>query len=163
MSRRKETDSEYSFDEDFKELTLDEILINLKILAKIRKDEKLKVIKDTLSIDNRYFQFWNRWWSDDGRDTTISFIHHMVKQAFLVCDTAIDASINQSDYYPFGDDNCTVVQRINRELYNSLDGLTTIKLTYATDSSVQSTIDVLMENIRNKIQSNNELLRLDVN
>ena len=43
--------------------------------------------------------------------------------------------------------------RLTNDLRNSISGLTKLKNTYATDKLVQAEIDVVIEDIRSKIES----------
>lgn len=150
-------------DGGFPELSLEEVLINLKILSKIRSNEKLLVNEKLLNIDNSYFQFLTRWWREESRHKTINYINHVIAEAFRFCDSTINSELNKISEDPiFDEDNAVILQRITQELHNCLGGLVTIKITYSEDSLIQSQLDLLMENIRNKVQWNNKLLKLNV-
>jgi len=148
---------------EFKELSKDDVFINLKILSKLRNDEKLVVAEKLLNIDTSYLQFITRWYKSESRERTIDYISHVIEESFRICDSTINAEMNRvSDDPVFDEDNTELLQRLTNELSNCIDGLITIKITYRNDSLVQSRVDLLIENIRNKVQRNNRLLKLNV-
>ena len=64
-------------------LSIDDIIINLKIISKIKEDDKMIVNDKTMDVDSRNIQFVRRWLTSDNRETTINFITKIFNQSFI--------------------------------------------------------------------------------
>ena len=59
---------------------IDNIITNLKIISKVKVDEKLCIRKGHLQIDNSSnFQFLKRWYYRDSRDFILLFIKDLIR------------------------------------------------------------------------------------
>lgn len=54
--------------------------------------------------------------------------------------------------------SAVTVFRLTADLKNSLNGLNNLKQTYSTDKLIQSELDVMIDNIRNKLDLNSKNL-----
>jgi hypothetical protein len=125
-------------------LTLDDVFINLTLLSKIEVGNKLFQNGKYINIDNSYFSFLSRWFYGNNRRNTMTFISQVLNKAFEYVEYY--STINKKDT-----SNRQHALRLNNELKNSIDGLTNLKLTYNYDKLIQSEIDVMIENIRSKL------------
>lgn len=125
-------------------LTIDDVFINLTLIAKIEVGHKLIKNGKHLNIDTSYFQPVSRWFAGANRNTTLIFISAILHKAFeLLFELYSQLNIQ---------DSVQLLIRLNSELKNSINGLTNLKQTYYYDKLVQSEIDVMIDNIRTKLE-----------
>lgn len=112
---------------------MEDIILNLKIISKIKQHEKLIVVNKTLVVDNRLIQpFW-RWYTADNRMDTISFITNTIKTA-LECMSNTTNKVCDKD-------------TIKQELLTTLIGLDNLSATYKLDNLTVAKIDLLHDKI----------------
>ena len=154
-------------------LTIDDILINLKIISRIRKGDKLYFnLDDILEIDNRlYFRSLRRWLSNDSRIRTIKYINKIIDKSFEIINKTYINEINKKNnkinsnkksIEPFKEENSNLLQRLSLSMTNSIDGLQNMSYTYKNDSLFQSQIDILIEKIKIRIDKINKILKIDI-
>jgi hypothetical protein len=136
--------------EDISELTTEEIFINLKLISKIDVGDKL-TFKTTesdkyINIESSYIPSLTRWLHNVDRKKCVHFVSNIINQSFKIIDGANDIQL---------------ILRFTSEYRNVINGLMNLKQTYSDDKLIQSEIDVLIENIRSKIEQNSNKLRLN--
>ena len=131
------------------EFTLEDVFINLRLISKINQGEKLLQNDKHLNIDTSYFQLITRWIRKAGRTESIGFIQKVLTKAFEFSDILIKEKTDES---------AQKLLRLNIDLKNSLEGLTNLKITYMFDKLIQSEIDVMIDNIRSKLDINSKYL-----
>lgn len=125
------------------EFTLEEILINLSLISKIENGNKLVITDKYINIDTSYFNFVTRWLFGSSRMNTMEFIREMLNQSFLHGIKLLQEDTETSNQ---------LLMRLNSELKNSINGLTSLKQTYYMDKAIQAKIDVMIENIRDQLE-----------
>jgi hypothetical protein len=132
-------------------LTREDIFVNLTLLAKIEVGDKLIRNKDDkhLNIDTSYFQFITRWLKGNSRNTSLKFISLVLTKAFEINDKLLEEKTQISAQQLF---------RLTSDLKNCLNGLNNLKQTYSYDKLIQSEIDVMIDNIRSKLDLNSKSL-----
>ena len=120
-------------------LSLDDIFINLNLIAKIEVGDKLYVNDKYINIDTSYVKSIIRWYYGVDRKLTINFVRLVIAKSFEFCDILLTS-------------NTKLLFRLTNDLKNSISGLTKLKQTYFADKLVQSEIDVIIEGIREKIE-----------
>lgn len=147
---------------DVENMNQEEILLQLKIISKINKENKITVNNSSLEIDNRYWQFLRRYYNGDSRNVTIENIDKIIKKSFTIIDNTLEkevsndienANLKQNNY--FVEDNSHILQKFLLELSNAIKGLSKLKQTYTDDTTTAARIDLIIQkiNIRNeKIQ-----------
>lgn len=123
-----------------KSMSLDDVFINLNLIAKIEQGDKLYIQDKYVNIDTSYIQSIMRWYWGVDRKSTIGFIKLVINRAFEFCNELIGSETK-------------MLHRLTNDLKNSISGLTKLKQTYAVDKLVQAEIDVIIEDIRTKIDS----------
>ena len=152
------------------------ILTNLKILSSIKPNEKLTKTNGILVIDPpTYIQGAYRWWNSDSRTDSMHEIENIIETSFSLIDDIYtnelegSNSLNSNDnYYSkrimpqtfFQNENSARLQTFSIELTNSIKGLQNLKLTYGSDISVCSKIDVLIDKINIRINKITKLLTI---
>jgi hypothetical protein len=130
-------------------LSIEDIFINLKLISKIDVGDKLTFNNETnnryINIESSYIPSIARWLHNIDRNKCINFVSNIISQSFKINDTTNDIQF---------------LLRFTSEFKNVISGLMNLKQTYSDDKLIQSEIDVLIENIRNKIEQNSSKLKL---
>ena len=134
----------------YSELSLDDIFINLTLISKIEVGNKLTHNKKYINIDNNYFAFIYRWFKNIDRNSSINFINYVLNQAFIYNLELL----NKSDV-----DSHLLLFRLTSDLKNCINGLVNLKQTYFHDKLIHSELDVIIDNIRSKIDMNSKKLK----
>lgn len=132
-------------------LNREDIFVNLTLIAKIEVGDKLIRNKDDkhLNIDTSYFQFITRWLKGNSRNTSLKFISLVLSKAFEINDMLLADKTHISAQQLF---------RLTSDLKNCLNGLNNLKQTYTYDKLIQSEIDVMIDNVRSKLDLNSKNL-----
>jgi hypothetical protein len=126
------------------EMTLEEVFININLISKIEPNYKLFINNKFINIDTSYVQSISRWFFGNDRKTTILFVNLVINKSFEYCDKLLNTK----------NIDTKLLFRITSDIKNSINGLLNLKHTYSSDKLVQAEIDVIIENIRNKIELN---------
>ena len=148
-------------------LSEDLVLTNLKILSNIKADDKVTIINNNISIDSPYIsQSIFRWLNGDSRNNTLKNIDVIISNTFRIIDSIYDNEISKKDPKEskesyFENSNSQKLQTFSTELKNSIAGLHNLKITYKTDISICSKIDIHIEKINLRIKKINSLLKIN--
>lgn len=115
---------------------IEDVILNLKMISKIKQNNKLVIINKTLHVDQRLLQPVFRWYTADNRYDTINFITSVIKNA-------LDDTLHVK--HPVFD-----VDKMKEELLSTIQGLENLSATYKLDNLIVSKIDILIDKI-NKI------------
>ena len=115
---------------------IDDIVLNLKMISKIKQNNKLLIINKTLHVDQRVLQSVFRWYTADNRHDSIDFITSVINHA-------LDNTLSIT--HPIYDSN-----KMKEELLSTIPGLENLSATYKLDNLIVSKIDILIDKI-NKI------------
>jgi hypothetical protein len=136
--------------EDIFDLSIEDIFINLKLISKIDVGDKLTFNNENdnrfVNIESSYIPSIARWIHNVDRKKSVNFVSNIVAQSFRINDTTTDIQM---------------LLRFTSEFKNVISGLMNLKQTYSDDKLIQSEIDVLIENIRTKIEQNSSKLKLN--
>lgn len=127
-------------DENTQELKMEEIVLNLKLVSKIKQNEKMIVINKTLSVDHRFAQSLFRWYTSDSRHDTITFIE-------MIINKGLDYTYSETIDQTYSKDI------VKKELELSIAGIENLSATYKLDNIIVSKIDILKEKI-NRMEKN---------
>uniref|UniRef100_A0A6C0EHW6 Uncharacterized protein n=1 Tax=viral metagenome TaxID=1070528 RepID=A0A6C0EHW6_9ZZZZ len=120
----------------------DNLLINLKIIGLLEKNDKISINDELIIIDhNTLFQGMKRWWFESNRMKGIIFIETLIN----TIDTNYKTLIRKTKTTPA---NNKLINTIQLYLTNAVDGLENMKLTYKDDKEYTSKIDTINYNIR---------------
>ena len=119
------------------------ILSNLTLLSKVQKYEKLIIkkrqnkgdINFEIQIDNSYLPSIKRFFYGDDRDKTIEYLNKLINYG-------IEKYDNEKKK-----DNKIGMNKIASLLESSKLGLSNLKITYNTDQSITSKIDIIIYTI----------------
>lgn len=128
--------------------TIDNILLNLKMISLIKAQDKLYLEDGLLKIDTpTMMQGISRWINDYSRLKTMEDIEYLINSTQLFVDTNFKKTERSEE------DN-RECQKILVEISKSLTGIQNLKITYHDDTFIQSKLDVISEKtseIKNKL------------
>ncbi len=115
-------------------MEVEEIIINLKILQKLEKNQKLITRGSYLNVESPSLipEFIRRWNRQDNRTETIKRINNIVN-------AAID-NLDKNETF-----------NIKEYLIGSKEGIQNLKETYSTCSQTCARIDIIIDKINNVI------------
>ena len=154
-----------------REIIIDQILLNLKIIANIKEYDKIATTDKNVEIDKPAFlQGLKRALRGDSRQTTVFKINEIVEQAFAVTDEILSEECNEeinnsngTKQLAFKEDNSHLFHRFTIELSNACRGLENLKITYKDDIPISSKIDLLIDKIQMRVDKINKLMFIKVN
>jgi hypothetical protein len=127
------------------EFTLEDIFINLTLISKIEVGNKLTQNEKYINIDNNWMlSSITRWMFGHNRTTSIQFLTAIFVKAFEYNETLKDKTTESMQQ----------LLRLNTDLKNAINGLVNLKQTYYYDKLTQSELDVMIDNIRSKLDLN---------
>lgn len=154
---------------------IDEILLNLKIIGCIKKQDRLaRNDTDVLEIEtNDVFQGVRRWWNGRSRHETLGTIRRVIQASFQITDSTLDYErqqvkpsggfyTNMSSNVYFNEENSNLLQRFIKEMNGAMVGLDNLKYTYNEDTRITSEIEILKEQLELRIKKINGLLKIDL-
>lgn len=109
---------------------VDKTVFNYKLLSLVSVGDKLRLIDDELSIDNRYTIA--RVFSGDNRGDIIKFIYDMVNKT---------KELNTSKIF------------LKQDMQQALIGIKNLGKTYGDDETIQARIELIIRNINTIILS----------
>ena len=123
-------------------MDLDEVLVNLKVLEQLQVNQKLISRGPYLNIEYESIipEFIRRWRRQDNRNETIKKIN-------IIVNSALKLKVSQN-------------VDIDGYLLKSINGLRSLKETYATCCQTSARIDVILNKI--KISINPDLLQNEI-
>lgn len=125
------------------EINIDDIILNLKMISKIKQNDKMVVINGIISVDIRVLKPLRRWYTADNREDTINFISNIINNALKIA-TEKNNSTNNNGYYN---------ESIKNELLSAIQGLDHLSATYKIDNLMIAKIDILKEKINKACNS----------
>ena len=121
-------------------MSLDEVLINLKVISHIKKSEKMTIRNNILDADKYYFlQPIIRWYYDESRIKIVDFILN------ILCECKIH--INECKK----NENYKIMSLIRNALECSKLGLNNLKYTYIKSIMIMSKIEWIEEQFEMQI------------
>jgi len=126
-------------------LTYDHLLINLKLLGRLGKGEKLLNNFGSVDIDNRYLPTFRRWFTSDGRTNTYEMLRKIVDSADYHSELLIKE---------LKDENCTnnadtkhKLDVLTEDVISARTGFRNLIITYWDDESFLSKLDLCVDSL----------------
>tara|TARA_B100001093_G_scaffold148422_1_gene141148 strand:- start:3269 stop:3730 length:462 start_codon:yes stop_codon:yes gene_type:complete len=141
------------------ELDIDKVILNLKIVAKIKPKFKLSIKDDNLYIDNSYLNYIYRKINGDSRDKTIIFLENLDKNINL----KIEEIIGRTYQSLFLNSSENILLNLSHNLNLSLVGLNNLINTYDSDELTISKIEMIISNFELKIRKISTILKIKTN
>lgn len=117
-------------------MSLDRKFINLKVISKLEKGQKLNCKNDLFTIESPglfYYSSFLRWFRDDSRKSTFNALSELMKEC-----------LHDIERNTFGQDN---TKKLIVELISSLSGLKNLMNTYEADVTFQASMELLIDSI----------------
>ncbi len=120
----------------------DELIINLKVLSKLDKNNKLTTKEKFLNLQSSYLlpEAISRWWNGDNRDESLKFLDNLATKSIK-----------------FLNENDDLLQNIKE----SLVGLENLKDTYSKCTQTNARLDVIIEKINKGIKEYENLKKIN--
>jgi hypothetical protein len=153
---------------------VEDIILNLKIIGAIHKKDRLSRNDDDIfEIEsNDFLQGVRRWYTGQNRHDTIKGIRKIIQAAFTVTDqtladehtdTSVKRNISQTKSASyFTQENSSLLQKFTIEMERACGGLENLKSTYSDDVRINSEIDIMIEQLRLRIEKINKILKIDL-
>ena len=140
---------------------IDENILNLKIISKIKENDKLLANKSLLEIDSPHlFQSVNRWYNKENRNITIDKLNNILEGTFKITKILLEKEKNNKEEKSLEDNNSQIFQNLILEMKNSLVGIENLKKTYSEDILVSSQLDLLISKLSSRIEKMSKLFTI---
>jgi len=140
---------------------IDENILNLKIISKIKENDKLLANKSLLEIDSPHlFQSVNRWYNKENRNITIEKLNNILEGTFKITKILLEKEKGNKEEKSLEDNNSQIFQTLILEMKNSLVGLENLKKTYSEDILVSSQLDLLISKLSSRIEKMSKLFTI---
>ena len=140
-------------------------ILNLKIISKIKENDKLSSQKEIIKIDPpTLLQGVYRWINSEGREITLEKLTVIVESTMKITEELLDKERDKNDtnYIDFKENNSEILQNYIIEMTNSLLGLENLKKTYNNDISIASKIDLLLRKINTRNEKMSKLFSINI-
>jgi hypothetical protein len=151
----------------------DKIILDLQILSNIKKDDKLRINGEQIEIDQpRILQGVIRKLYGEGRNETVKKLEVIVDNVLTYTNLLLDDEAKKNKYILLNDnqnnnnftDNVSIIfQDLTIHLTKTITGLQNLKLTYISDVSITSRIDLLISKIQNRINKIRSIMKISIN
>ena len=144
---------------------IDEKILNLKIISKIRENDKLLTNNNLLAIDSPHlFQSVNRWYNNESRTITIDKLNDILDGTFAITKILLDQEKrnNNKEKESLEENNSQIFQTFILEMKNSLIGLENLKKTYSEDILISSQLDLLINKLNTKIEKMSKMFTINI-
>lgn len=151
---------------------INNILYKLTILSYIKQGEKLICYDDTINIDESYIQSISRFFSNQNRTDAIDNIVKLINDSIEItdfiyrCELSVRKNIKEKDQRQvktfFKNSNEKILKQFYIKMTNAIDGLTNLKLTYNSDITIKTHIELLISKINTRIEKIESILVISV-
>ena len=140
---------------------IDENILNLKIISKIKENDKLLANKSLLEIDSPHLlQSVNRWYNKENRNITIEKLNNILEGTFKITKILLEKEKDNKEEISLEDNNSQIFQTLILEMKNSLVGIENLKKTYSEDILVSSQLDLLIGKLSSRIEKMSKLFTI---
>jgi len=148
-----------------KDINFDTLILNLKIISKLKPGYKLSLKENKgdicdIYIDTSYFQYVYRIFSDNSRDNTTKFLEILDKEITKKIEELINEE-NYTDSNMFLNSKENILLNLSHNLNLSLVGLNNLINTYVNDEYTISKIEMIINNFELKIRKISNILKVD--
>jgi len=148
-----------------KDINFDALILNLKIISKLKPGYKLSLKENEeeisdIYIDSSYFQFIYRIFSDNSRDNTMNFLEKLDKEITKKIEELVkEKNYNDSNLFLNSKEN--ILLNLSHNLNLSLVGLNNLIITYTNDEYIISKIEMIINNFELKIRKISNILKIN--
>lgn len=147
------------------EISLDSLILNLKIISKLKPGFKLSIKENNdkvndVYIDSSYFQYVYRMFSDNSRDNTTKFLEELDKEITKKIESIVKIE-NYNDSNMFLNSKENILLNLSHNLNLSFVGLNNLINTYTDDEYTISKIEMIINNFELKIRKISNILKVN--
>jgi len=129
------------------------LLTELKFISTIKAGEKI-FFEPTqnnlkLNIDNSLIPQFSRWYNSYNRFKTVEILENLYKTVFELINFILNKNSDNIEHIA-GYKNNDLLHILIRHLENSIEGLNSLKITYANDKFITSQFNTLIDEINIK-------------
>jgi len=138
------------------EQIIDNILLNLEILSRIKEHDKLSNQDKILEIDTRMGQSLRRWFSGDSRCNTLTRIEEIANLTIQITNQLLEAEYDDSNktfneketlLRSFETNKSQYFIKFSKNMADAIQGLNNLKKTYEYDEAIKSRIDMVIDKL----------------
>ena len=144
---------------------IEDNLLNLKIISKIKENDKLSSQEKIIKIDPpSLLQGVYRWMNAEGRNITLEKLTEIVNDSMVITEGLLqrEKELKENEYLDLQENNSQIFQNFIIELTNSLLGLENLKKTYHEDINIMSQLDILLKKITTRIDKMTKLCSIKI-
>lgn len=147
------------------DISLDSLILNLKIISKLKPGYKLSIKENNeqvnnVYIDTSYLQYVYRMFSDNSRDHTTKFLEMLDKEITKKIEELVKEE-NYTDSNMFLNSKENILLNLSHNLNLSLVGLNNLINTYVNDEYTISKIEMIINNFELKIRKISNILKVN--
>ena len=129
----------------------DNLIYQLKLLAKLEKYNKLSTTGEKLDIDQSYMPSLSRAYYGESRDATLDHIENFCTKIQDYLKNALPNSRINKQALHQKDDQREQLKKLWLELQAATKGLQNLKITYSGDASIENRLDMCIENFNSYV------------
>lgn len=148
-----------------KDINFDTLILNLKIISKLKPGYKLSLKENEgeisdIYIDTSYLQYIYRIFSENSRDNTTNFLEKLDKEITKKIEELVKEE-NYNDSNMFLNSKENILLNLSHNLNLSLVGLNNLINTYSNDEYIISKIEMIINNFELKIRKISNILKVN--
>lgn len=141
---------------------IDNLLLNLEIISRIKENDKLSNQDKIIEIDTRVGQFFRRWFTGDSRNRSLSRIEEIVELTIDVTRQLLEDEYDDSNKVfdekeklirSFETNKSEYFQKFSKNMADAIHGLNNLKKTYENDEAIKSRIDLVIEKLTQRLSN----------
>ena len=152
---------------------IDNTILNLKIISKIKENDKLNSNNNIIEINQPHIlQGIERWYLNEGRNVTIEKLNKICEDTFSITDELLEnerlnnvnsaINMNSNKHTTLNENNNQIFQSFIYEMTNSLLGLENLKKTYSNDILISSQLDLILKKMNIRIEKMTKLISIRI-
>jgi hypothetical protein len=144
---------------------IEDNLLNLKIISKIKENDKLSSQEKIIKIDPpSILQGVYRWINAEGRTVTLEKLTEIIDESMKITEDLLarEKELKNNQYLDLEENNSQIFQNFIIELTNCLLGLENLKKTYCNDISIMSKLDLLLKKITTRLDKMTKLCSINI-
>jgi len=152
-----------------------QVITNLKILAKIKTNNKLTYNDEQFVIDEwNYSQPVRRWWTKESRTNTLKKLEDFVEDLFNIIGQIYNNEVSddsrndvENSYYApkanitFQSENSSILLSFVTEMQGAIIGLNNLKHTYKHDITTVSSLEMIIEKINVRVKKITNIMQIN--
>ena len=161
--------------EDKKKITddmINNILYKLTIISYIKQGEKLYCSDNNIFIDESYIQSISRYIFNQNRTTSTDNINDIIDEVVYITDfiyrneLSVQKNIKEKEERLqktfFRESNSKILKQFYIKMTCALDGLNNLKLTYNSDITIKTSIDLQIKRLQTRIDKIDDILIISI-